>query len=462
VGFDAQATLTTDAGGVKATFVWRNQYAAAETMARQFAESGVLAELRIERECAVLFDSLAFWYQKAIEETNTRYEVITKYQKMCEPILQWPYEKVRQNQSAYSSCQDFMGSPFMRKAVRERDQTLSTAKWQFDTSRYKQPPSQVRVALQDRQALFLDRGIHSYVFADLAADAAARPKLMRYQFPWRGRFYSYFRSSERPDRWYYLPDRFELGLEGQFPKLSATFGGAPEAQTVELAYEAAPWTDAARIEAARATLQPSAGATVSLEALSFDEAGLFLSLPDAAGSGPYLRREGVRVDSRAGVKDRLSLTLAEFQRLYAALFSDSGSTFSGAVRVEIDGSAHERVPFEARVKGISPESFWETLMGRTVFKDYQRTIEVETSALAFNNEIKTLRVEFREGASVELRADLPEARAALRLSMRDFILNTDRSGEYHYRVITLRADKSVINTGEWKSAAAAILYPETP
>jgi hypothetical protein len=456
-------TLATVADGIKATIIWQNQYGAAESVARQFVESGVQAELRIEREFKVLYDSLAAWYQRAIDDINSRYEVITKHQKMCEPILQWPNEKKKREQFAYSACLNFLNLPFMRNAIRERDQYLNTTTWRFDTNRHQQPPSQVRAVLQDRQSFFFDREIHPYVFAELVTDAAAKPKLTRYQFPWRGRFHSYFQTADRPDRWYYLPDRFELGMDGQSPKLSATFGGTAEAQTVEFGYEAAPWTDAARIAAAKAALQPAAGAApVNLEALSFDDAGLFLSLPDATGSGPYRRREGVQVSSGAGVKDRLSMTLAEFQQLYAALFSDSSTIFSGAVRIDVAGAMHERIPFEVRVKGIAPELFWEVLMRRTAFNDYQKTIEVETSALVFNNEVKTLRVEFQEGTSVDLRADLLETRSVLRLSMRDFILNTDRSGEYHYRVITLRANNTAINTGAWKSATAAILYPEVP
>jgi hypothetical protein len=321
-----------------------------------------------------------------------------------------------------------------------------------------------QVTLDNSLPSTFDRNLHSYVFAGINPDSGTKPQLVRKQLPWQKSYYSYFRPADQTDLWYYLPDRFVLAEEKQMPGLSVQFSGPPESQTVALEYVAVPWTQPDRLKVAAEDLRPTATKQVTLEPLLVEEATLWVVLPGGDSEGSYQRRPNASVSLRDGLRDKLRLTPEEFQQVYTALFSNS-LLLTGEVRLDLGSNARERIPFEARVTQESPEAYWDKILSKVIFADYQKTIRVKTSGTVFGKEVKNLVVEFRDGETVELRQDQLEALAKVRLPMRDFILNTEQSGQYLYKVTTLRErdGKSVKSEmPSWKTASATILYPEVP
>lgn len=320
--------------------------------------------------------------------------------------------------------------------------------------------------IDSRRPFSFDHDLHSYVFAGIIVTPGGVAQLVREQVSWQSVYHSYFRPADRTDRWYYLPDRFVLARQNQLPNLKVQFTGPPESQTVELEYAAIPSADPSRLEAAKAALQLGTSDIISLEPLVAKDAALWLSLPGSGDNGPYQQRPGASVDLRAGLKDQVRLTLKEFQKIYAALFNVSHTLLTGEVRLNPDGVTQERIPFEARVTELSPEAFWDKAISPLVFADYQRTIQVKTSASVFSKEVKTLIVVFREcDDDVELFRDNLEAQVVLRMPMRDYILNSERGGEYHYKVTAVRErDGKILTTKmpSWRAGNGTILYPEVP
>jgi hypothetical protein len=320
--------------------------------------------------------------------------------------------------------------------------------------------------IDPRRPFSFDGPLHSYVFAGLNSGSEAVAQLVREQVSWRDRYYSYFRPADRSDRWYYLPDRFVLARQDQLPKISVRFTGPPESQSVDLEYIAVPFTDPGRLEAARAALALGTSDSVTLEPLVAKDATLWVALPGFDAEGPFQRRAGASVDLRDGLKDQVRLSLDGFQKIYAALFNQSHTLFTGEVRLNPDGVTQERVPFEARVIDLSPEAFWDKAISQQVFADYQRTIKVKTTASVFAKEVKALIVLFRGGDDeVELHEDKLEGEVGVRTPMRDYILNSGGGGEYYYKVTTVREQNGKILTTKmpsWKTSGDSILYPEVP
>jgi hypothetical protein len=310
-----------------------------------------------------------------------------------------------------------------------------------------------------------DRTLHPYVFAGIIPNPGSKPQLVRSQLSWQNQYYSYFRPADQTDHWYYLPDRFVLAEDNRMPRLLARFTGLPEAQTVEVEYVATPQTQYERLRAAEAALQPTPNSKVTFEPLLVEEAQLWLSLPGGGSNGPYQQRTGVLVDLRNGLRDRLRLTLDEFQQFYAALFNTSLTLLTGDVRLDLDGTNREHIPFEARVTGQSPEALWDKMVSQAVFADYQKMIQVKTFGNVFGKGVRALLVTFQEGDTAELGPSKLEASATVRLPLREFILNTENNGQYHYKVIAIREQGGKIDKTEmpsWKTSTATILYPEVP
>jgi hypothetical protein len=317
-----------------------------------------------------------------------------------------------------------------------------------------------------RQPFTFDRGLHPYVFAGVNKSPDGNPKFVHEQFLWGDRYYSYFRPADRSDLWYYLPDRFVLAKQGQLPKLTVRFIGPPESQSAELEYIAVPFTDPARIEAARAALGLGTSDPVKLEPLVGGDATLWAALPVSDADGLFQLRAGASVDLRAGLKDQVRLSLEGFRKIYDALFNQSHTLFTGEVRLNPDGVSLERVPFEARVTDLSPGDFWDRAISQQVSADYQRTIQVKTMASVFAGDVKALIVLFKgSDDELELHKDKLEAEVCVRTPMRDFVLNSGGGGEYFYKVTTMRERDGKLQTTKtptWKTGSDAILYLGVP
>jgi hypothetical protein len=429
------------------------------------------AKLLVQRTFTVLSHPL-----KEIGEVNARidgvkidYKYVIDWDRECDPVLK-KYEKVVAGKESMSSLpkdeQMALGWCMYGKQLDSSRVELrrKLTPLEEELARLKKQKGPVTVTLDDSQPFYFERTHHPYVFAGVVPDPGAKPQLVRKQLAWQGRYYSYFRPADRDDLWYYIPDRFVLAEEKQTPRLSVKFTGPPEAQTVEVEYVAVPQTQPERLKAAEGELRPTAASKMTLEPLLVEEARLWVALPTRDGQGLLQQRPAASVNLRDGLRDQLRLTPEEFQQIYAALFSNS-ILLTGEVKLDLGGSMRELIPFEARVTGQSPAALWDKLMSQVVFADYQKTIRVKALGTVFGAEVKTLVVEFKEGETVELSRDQLEAPAKVRLPMRDFILNTEGSGQYHYKVTAIRERGGQSIKTEmlsWKTATVTILYPEVP
>jgi hypothetical protein len=305
-----------------------------------------------------------------------------------------------------------------------------------------------------RQPFAFDRSLYTYVFAGILPNPGARPQLVRQQVAWQDRYYSYFRPADQPDRWYYLPDRFLLVV----PELEVQFSGMGENQSVELKYLASPQTQFERLKAAEPTLQPAANRKLTFEPLLVEDAKLWLALP-GSGNALYQQRPGASVDLRDGLKDRLHLSLNQFQDVYQALFSTS---FTGEVRVAPDSVTQERIPVEMRVAHLKPEELWDKVVKQIVPATYQKTIQVKAKRTWFSSDVSSLIVEFKSGETVELDPNRLEVAASVWLPMRDFVLSSENSGQYCYTVTAIREQDGKSKTSEPSCKTATILYPAVP
>ncbi|MCI0625616.1 MAG: hypothetical protein L0387_28880 [Acidobacteria bacterium] len=437
-------------------------------------DSRLNAGLVVQRTFTVLSSPLKeiAGVQARIAEVDRGITWLDSLHQNCDPILtKWgsvfngkePMSSVpAKEQAGLVWCYQSM-TPLVYKepAMRQKRAPLEA-----ELQRLRKQTGPVTVTLDHRQPFSFDRIRHPYVFSGVIPDRGAKLQLVREQVSWQGRYYSYFRTAERTDHWYYLPDRFVLAQEDRLPKLTVQFTGPQESQSVELEYAAVPYTDTARLESAKLALQSAVSSSVTVEPLVINEGVLWVALPGIRDDGPYHQRPGASVDLRYGLKDQVRLTLEEFQKIYAALFSASHTLLTGEVRLKPDGVSEERVPFEARVTELTPEAFWDKVISPLVFADYEKTIQVKTFASVFATEMKTLIVAFKEcDDDVELFQNNLEAQVTLRLPMRDFILNTERGGDYHYKVTAIRDRNGKIQRTKmpaWKAATATILYPEVP
>jgi hypothetical protein len=405
-------------------------------------------------------------HKALIAENDKTLEWIASLHKQCDPVLKEygqkppPPSAPQRVQIAYVYCSQTMTVQVPHEAQLRKQR----ANLEEELNRLREQRTAVTIPLDGKLPFYFDQSRHPYIFAGALPDPGIKPQLVRQQVSWQERYYSYFRPADRSDRWYYLPDRFVLAKQDQLPKLTVRFTGPPESQSVDLEYVAVPFTDPARLEAARAAL--GASSPVTMEPLVASEATLWAALYEAAAEGPFQMRAGASVDLRVGLKDQVRLSLEGFQKIYAALFNQSHTLFTGEVRLNPDGVTQERVPFEARVTDLSPEAFWDRAISQQVFADYQRTIQVRTAASVFAGDVKALIVVFKGGDDeVELLQDKLEAEVSLRTPMRDYILNTGGGGEYSYKVTTLRERNGKLQTTKtptWRAGSDQILYPEIP
>ena len=180
------------------------------------------------------------------------------------------------------------------------------------------------------------------------------------------RSHSYWQDPVRPERYYYLPDRFLLARlpdSGHRPALKVRAVSASSEAEVRFTMEfsAQPVVEQGRLKEAMPKLEEQAqakGATapVRLEVLSEAQPVLRLALPqDGAPSTALTEREGALIDLERGVTHAETLKLEDFRLVYEALFGASLSLLRGEVRIGAGGGPPEDIPLELRLDRTAGE-----------------------------------------------------------------------------------------------------------
>ena len=195
---------------------------------------------------------------------------------------------------------------------------------------------------------------------------------MRKRVPFEGKNYSYWQDPAFPELFYFLPDRFQLGRAPDGDRepllqIHARDATKPEDLQVIIEFEAHPTNAAARLDAARPTLEAAAksrGATgpIRLEILPQAQPILQLALPqNGAISGALVERRETDIDLERGLTHGETLALADFNLVYDALFGHSLSLLRGEIRVDAGGGEPDDIPLDLRLDRAADKVLTEEL-----------------------------------------------------------------------------------------------------
>lgn len=195
------------------------------------------------------------------------------------------------------------------------------------------------------------------IFASLGSVGSAQTTWTVKQVPYgkANRSFPYYQDASQPTHIYYLPDEFKISRQPAPPHapsiLVSSSGNDPANLNFTLVFVAVPVWTSDRIAAATTFWQKflNASAPPSLLLFEASNTALALTLPAADGaSAPVLiPQPGAVIDIATGIKCAVTLTLAQFQQVYAALFDDVSQLLSGVVTVAVDSDV-ERIPLTAR------------------------------------------------------------------------------------------------------------------
>jgi hypothetical protein len=215
--------------------------------------------------------------------------------------------------------------------------------------------------------------LHGYIFSGISVAPGQSFELIRHQTSWQNNAYTYYQDAAQRWVFYYLPDQFKIGRDTHAPHrplLTVLFNesngdGSPDSATVN--YIALPCVDGARLQAAAAELKAKvtdavpAGVTVPTFAPMLapaDKIKFELATGQGdANSSPYVERKGAIVELSRAIRDSLTVSIDQFEKINDALFGGSDALFTGRVRVALPGEQEEAIPFAARFNDLSGDIF---------------------------------------------------------------------------------------------------------
>ena len=308
----------------------------------------------------------------------------------------------------------------------------------FDSNQYRV----VDLNLSSRPApdpLFLK--FHKYVFKVPRPDDDAQPTgLIQHTLDGT----SYYQDAGRPQRFYYLPDRFELDLQPNgMPCI--TIQATTDGNRFIVAYVARPFVDQARLLGDQERLLPAANAllsapagTLEYEPLVGERLSFSVNVPSGQEWKPR-ERPGAIADLHEKLTDAVTLTADELRLFYDALFARA-QLFSGVITGRLGDWASDRVPFSGHVAG-DPATVWSAIFDPTVPALFARTVRVVIADSALTN-AEAISVTFENGGLVTFtRGGALSASTEVRQPIGDFVLGRADSGTYRYTLTYWRGSE---------------------
>lgn len=226
---------------------------------------------------------------------------------------------------------------------------------------YRDPSGirKVRCSLENPVPFYFPPELHGYIFRDLKEDSGTGVLCRMVEG------HAYYQDPEEPRIFYYIPDSFKLARRSSppyIPLISVRLIGDEE---ISLEYTARPRVNPKRLKKALRKLSafvppvpaglPQEENRVKLRPLLAEpgKLRLYLALPDIGGTGPLKERKGAYVDLRAGVRDRLILSVREFREVFEALYRPESSLFQGRVDVELGKGQKAAIPLIARLEDMA-------------------------------------------------------------------------------------------------------------
>jgi hypothetical protein len=274
----------------------------------------------------------------------------------------------------------------------------------------------------------------------------------------------YYQDLQQRQRFYYLPDRFELTLrnDATWPRLRIRATVDPDKFLVE--YAAGPAVDRDRLQRhANAVLLAEANrlATSPVQAVEFepllgDNVSLALMVPARSG-WQQQSRPGTVIDLYHPFTDVVTLDSAGLRLLYDALFDVDATPFRGTIDVALGTPsapwARHKLPFVARVTG-SRDAFWNAAFDPAIAATRQRQIDVVADAAVFTSS-PTVAVLFEHGGVVLLAPTSSRGTTNIAQPIGDYVLGVADSGTYRYQLKGSRGGADV--TSDWKTGESSTL-----
>lgn len=206
------------------------------------------------------------------------------------------------------------------------------------------------------------REVFPTIFEDVTGITSGSLTYQPYTVDHEGNAYTYYRDPFAPrTTFYYLPDSFKIARSPDAPHeplLSITYdtgGGSLDDVKATVDYVALPYVDPTRLLAAATALQTqipelagAGGPTFEPLLSNPDKTQLLLSLPGTSG----FAATHATVDLRTGIRDSFTLSIGQFQPVFAAMFSATSMLFTGSVTIDLSPSSAPPIPFAARMDDL--------------------------------------------------------------------------------------------------------------
>jgi hypothetical protein len=217
----------------------------------------------------------------------------------------------------------------------------------------------------ERQRFVFPRALYEYVFSEIEG-GAGEVAFRVYYVAFEGRQHRYYRDPMDRRVFHFLPDGFKIARQPappHAPTLLMRF--LPGVQglddmRVQLDYFAVPHIDPERLEHAARELPAlldgdplKPGQTPAFKSLSppRDQLKLRIGLPGSQPGPSSGLREGAQVELSTVASERLTLSLLDFQALWASLFSSTPVLFQGSIEVTLSDGV-EQIPFVGRMDDL--------------------------------------------------------------------------------------------------------------
>jgi hypothetical protein len=299
---------------------------------------------------------------------------------------------------------------------------------------------------------------YPYIFRELKPGATQSKDLIQKQVNWNGIWYRYYQDYQFRHRFYYLPERYEIGkrLSSQDPTMLVRFEFPdndldPDKMVVKTQYYAAPVISSERLKAAEAELMnrefiplPSGSKGLEWVPLQVKNPQFHLQLPRSSNPESDTQRRDARVNLWEGIFDTLTLSFVDFQEVWDAMFSaqQEKTLFTGDVEIEIVEGATEQLPFFGRIQGDA-EALLNSILEPNVPITYSKTLTVKTVSSVFNtqqpNPILSILVDLGQD-TIELTPAKLEAQVKMSLPILDIILRREDAGIYPFDITLIRQD----------------------
>ncbi len=222
---------------------------------------------------------------------------------------------------------------------------------------------QSAVAIDSAIDFYFDKNLDQNVFANLPQTGGGKPSALHpttVAYAANGavgaKSYPYWQDPLQTGQIYFLPDAYAIARLASSPHSPAlnitTSGSDPATLSITLTFLALPVWDPGRVAAAASApagpLLSNFGISkiTSLSILPATTTQLVLNLPStdpSAGNAP-VPVANATIDTANGIRGSVTLSLAQFQQVYDALFVTPSVLLSGKVNVTVDQDT-EPVPF---------------------------------------------------------------------------------------------------------------------